>query len=195
MKGTRFGGALLAVCVACALAVSETARGSEDAAREAVSLFRAGRIDEARALLEARIEAAPDDVEARLAYVEMRTALGEREAVRREYDALALKDPSNPAVRLAQIVVLGRSQAKHDAFAEYLGENPDFARGWEEYGRSLLEGYQVQAAAEALARAIALEPGRARAHLYLGLAHRGKGRFDDEEAAIREAYRLDPGSE
>jgi tetratricopeptide (TPR) repeat protein len=193
MIRNRYGSVFLAAWIACALA-APGALGAEDPVREAAALHRAGRVEEARALLEARIAEVPDDIEAHLAYVHLRGAAGEREAVRQEYERLVLKDPSNPAVRLARVVLLGRSQLKSKGFDDLLAENPGFARAWEEYGRSLLEGFQFLAAEEALRRAVELDPERAMARLYLGLVHRARARAGEEEAEMREAHRLDPGS-
>ncbi|RPJ40767.1 MAG: tetratricopeptide repeat protein, partial [Candidatus Latescibacterota bacterium] len=162
-----------------------------DVVQGALALHRAGKTVEARTLLEERIAEMPDDTGAHLAYIDLRIGLGERERVRKEYEELGLKDPSNPAVRLARVVLLGRSYSKQEAFRALLAEEPGFARAWEEYGRFLLESYRIGEAEEAIGRAIALSPERPEGHLYLGLVRRARG-APDEEASLRRAFELDP---
>jgi tetratricopeptide (TPR) repeat protein len=188
-------GILVALWSLWTLAASGESIPSDDIVRNSAKLFHAGRTAEARALLEGQIREMPDDVDAHLAYVELRIALGERERVRREYDDLALKDPSNPAVRLAHLVGLANSREKQAAFQKYLEENPDFARAWEEYGRTMLDAFQMEAARQALEKAVTLAPDRARARLLLGIVYRAMGEREKEEAELREAYELDRTSD
>lgn len=181
-----------AAALAALLGSASGTGASTDVVREALALHRAGRPAEARELLEAAIAATPDDIDAHLAYVDLRLGLGERERVRAEYEKLALKDPSNPAIRLSRIALLSRSYEKETAYRLFLEQEPSSARGWEEFGRYLLESHRIGAAGEALSRAIGLAPGRAQAHLYLGLVHRALAKGEEEETAIRRALEIDP---
>jgi tetratricopeptide (TPR) repeat protein len=181
----------MAVLAACGSAGS-SALASEDAPRAAARLYREGKAAEARALLESRIAEAPDDIDAHLAYVDLRVALGEKERARGEYREKALRDPSNAAVRLAHALLFGDTRIKVGMIQKLLADRPDLARGWEEYGRYLLRTYGVGEARDAFLRAVELEPDRAESRLFLGLAYRAEARRAEEEAEIRKAYALDP---
>ncbi len=195
MKANRWvcrvlGGAVVALL----LFQPGPASASESVVGEAIRLYREGESVAARELLAKRIADEPDDIDAHLAYVQLRVLLGEREKLRAEYRAAAEADPDNPVLELARIVLLTRSLDQFKAFDRFLEANPGFPRGWEEYGRILLEGYRYKGAVRALEHAVEIDPNRSLSHLYLGLAHRSLGEQEAEERELRLASDLDPES-
>lgn len=164
----------------------------EETGRRAAVLYRGGNVAEARALVEKWIADEPGNLDAHLAYVQLRALLGERDKVRSEYATRAAMSPGDRVVRIVQISLLTNAQQKFDAFAKFLEANPDMARGWEEYGRVLLEAYRHREAVTPLEKAVALAPDRSKAHLYLGLAFRARQNPEKEEAELRMAHELDP---
>jgi len=168
--------------------------GEEAVEIEASRLYHEGRADAARALLEGHLSENPGDVDAHIAYCELRCLMGEKEMVRSEYRKLHEKDPANRAVELSSIKLLRRSGEKNSRFQDFLERNPDYARGWEEYGKGALDGLDEGDAIEALERAASLDPQRAQTYLYLGIAHRLAEEPAEELAALRNAARLDPES-
>ncbi|MFH1278382.1 MAG: tetratricopeptide repeat protein [Candidatus Eisenbacteria bacterium] len=168
------------------------AHASEETGRRAAALYRDGNVAEARALLERWISDEPESVDAHIAFTQFRALLGERERVRAEYEEKAAANPGNRAVRIAEITLLTRSLLQYKAFDEFLERNEDFARGWEEYGRVLLEAYRPRDAVGVLEKAVSLDPNRAKAHLYLGLAYRARRDVEKEMAELRRAHELDP---
>ena len=195
MKANRWVCRLLGGAVLLLLFQPGSAPASESVVDEAIRLYRDGEITAARELLAKQIANEPDDVGAHLAYVQLRVLLGEREMLRREYKAAVAADPDNPVLELARIALLTRSLDQFKEFDRFLEANPGFPRGWEEYGRILLEGYRYKNAVRALERAVEIDPDRSLSHLYLGLAHRSLGEAEAEERELRRASELDPESE
>ncbi|MBN1826964.1 MAG: tetratricopeptide repeat protein [Candidatus Eisenbacteria bacterium] len=192
MKADRKATVPAIVGLLAILLFSSLAGAADDPVREAVDLFYMGERERALALLEQRIAEVPSDVDAHLAYCEMRIRSGEREKVRKEYNDWAEREPDNRAVRLVHMVLSRQSMVKYSIMEDFLRKNPDYARGYEELGKAYLEGTRVSQARAALAEAVRLDPNRALARLHLALAHRAAGEHEEEEKELRRAMELDP---
>lgn len=180
------------VCAWLSLALmtgAPDARG--DVLLEARQLVLAGDREGARTLLEEQLRETPDDPDVHLTYAFVRGALGERAEVRSEYVDLLRGDPDNPVYAVTMLSVSPPSPFVTSIFARLLEKHPEFAPGWEEWGRYHLVNWNPAEAVPPLERAIALEPGRTRSLLYLGLAHRTMGDFLPEFRYLSQAFQAD----
>ncbi|NNE08373.1 MAG: tetratricopeptide repeat protein [Gemmatimonadetes bacterium] len=181
--------------LACAWLSLAMMTGAPDAGAdvllEARQLVLAGDREGARALLEEQLRKTPDNPDVHLTYAFVRGALGERAEVRSEYVNLLRSDPDNPVYAVTMLSVSPPSQFVTRMFARLLEKNPEFAPGWEEWGRYHLVNWNPAEAVPPLERAIALAPGRTRSLLYLGLAHRTMGDFMPEFRYLSQAFQAD----
>ncbi len=179
-------------CAFLALAVlTAPSRARGDVLLEARQLVFAGDREAARTLLEEQLRKTPGDPDVHLTYAFVRGALGERAEVRSEYVNLLRGDPDNPIYAVTMLSVSPPSQFVTRTFARLLEKNPEFAPGWEEWGRFHLINWNPAEAIPQLERAIALAPGRTRSLLYLGLAHRTLGDFMPEIRYLSQAFQAD----
>ncbi len=185
INGMKYiGGPILTVIFALTTPLAASAGVTDDA----VKLFWKGEREAARDMLAAWLAGNPEDIDAHLLYCDSRIALGEAQKVRKDYSDLAKSDPESRAIRLAQIYLFAQSTLKQKAYEMFLDDNVDFARGWEEFGKYLLNGWKPRMAIPPLEKALALDPDRPRPHLYIGLAQRALGDLEQETAALRIAY-------
>lgn len=163
-----------------------------EAMDKAVDLYRQGQGQEARELLAEHLESNPDDLDARIGYCRIRRALGEGEALRKEVAAYVEANRDDPAARLVQLVTLPNSLDKRNSFQEFVEQHPENARGWEEFGRLLVDRWIPAMALDPLTQAAELAPDRAEPHFLLGLAYRALGRSEEEKGELAKARELDP---
>ncbi len=167
---------------------------ADDLVSRARALHIAGRLDEAAALLQARLDAVPADAEALHLLGLGADARGEpMRAVTLIGRALALGETARLRCNLAMALLhAGRPEDARAAAARALALRPDYPEAAINLGAALQSLGRVAEAADAFRRATALRPDGPEAWLNLGHALRLLRRHDEAEAAYRRAVALGP---
>jgi tetratricopeptide (TPR) repeat protein len=100
--------------------------------------------------------------------------------------------PPGERLRLDAIrsLVVGDVDAAVGAYRQLANRRPDEAGAWVDLGRAEEAAAQLSAAGASFARAIAIDPQNAAAHLHLGTVEGFQGRKQEASAAFAEAERL-----
>ena len=100
--------------------------------------------------------------------------------------------PPDERLRLDAIrsLVVGEVDAAVGAYRQLANRRPDDAGAWVDLGRAQEAAAQLSAAGASFARAIAIDPQNAAAHLHLGTVEGFQGRKQEAMAAFAEAERL-----
>lgn len=153
-----------------------------------------GQVEDALALMEARVEASPDDPEvfAELARTERARGNFER-AIHYFQRAIAMQD--RPVFHYELANLLSQMRRPGDAFAEMRvaaamePRNPKWQNG---LGQLLEEQGKLDEAMEFYRKALNLDPRNAESHRNLGVALKKRGRFDEAIQALQRALDLNP---
>lgn len=117
---------------------------------------------------------------------------GRASEARKHFERALQKVPTLPRYRFSLVEVLAAEQKRAEALA-VLAEAPgSMPLTWSSRGELLLLDQRFQEAADALERAIALEPGRSRHHRLHAQALTGLKRLEDAKKAFETAQALDP---
>lgn len=86
----------------------------------------------------------------------------------------------------------GRHEEAAKFYAQSVSFAPDYAEAWNNLGGEYRTLKQWDKAEQALRRALALDPGRANAHLNLALLFLERGKVSEARANLQEAVKKDP---
>lgn len=153
--------ACLLACLPGAVALAEPASG-ETVLKEARAAATSGRRDEALAMLDARLAAAPRDVDARLLYGLVLSWAGRYDEARRQLEQVLTQAPAYTDARVALANVewwSGQSERLEAVAADGLRLQPDDPR-WLVYRARALDGMgQPRQARLEIDRVLARDPG------------------------------------
>ncbi|HEX2624139.1 MAG TPA: sulfotransferase, partial [Sphingomicrobium sp.] len=153
--------------------------------------LRQGRRDEAMLMLSRAVAAAPDRHDLRGLLIDQRAQSGDLEGALAEARRMpdAVRRQPGPAKLEANLLGhLGRSDEELATYRALLEQHPDDAEAWLRFGHALKTAGDLDAAVDALRRAIALRPSMGEA--WWGLANFKAVRFDDADlSAMRKALR------
>jgi protein O-GlcNAc transferase len=167
---------------------------SQAALSQAISLWRAGRQQDARMLCEGL--AAERNPEALSLLAELCVAAGEVSEATRHLQDLSRLAPSDAAVhrRLGNALLAQGSAAEAAAsYRRAIALEPANARAHGNLGQALMQLGNANSAAVHYRRALELDPNYAIAHNNLGIVHFEQQRYDDALACYQRAVELNPG--
>lgn len=171
-------------------------RGNLDAERlEAIRLARAGRTDEAVALLRSVLEREPEAIAARHALATTLLRAGRTEEAREELITILRHEPHDlPALRRMAMLErrAGRPQEALTYLDTALESSPEDVALITERGLTLGQAARLGEAEESFRRAIALRPEFAPAHESLGRLLLAIGKYEESSEAFRKALEIDP---
>ena len=164
--------------------------------RQALSLFEAGRMAEAEALLRRIVVAEPRSVEALELLGAALSAQGRFVEALPWFDAAKELRPTSPSIRhnRAQALFgLGRAAEARDDLAQAVESNPGLHPAWNLLGGVLAALGDTAGAERAYRRALLLRPDHAETHYNLGLLFQESARPDEAIACYRKALQRKPG--
>ena len=172
------------------------ASGPAAAYASAVTLFQAGRMAEAEALLRSLVSTTPGFVEALQLLGATVSAQG-RPAEGLEWldRAHAIRPPNANLLhnRAQALFALGRFAEARADIEQAVALTPDSYSTWNLNANVLAATGERESAERAYRRAIALQPEHPDAHYNLGILFQGGGRLDEAIACYRKALALRPG--
>ncbi len=158
------------------------------------ALGRAGRTDDAIAMLKAVVDANPTNVDFRLRYADELNRAGRKEEARKELAAIPTPLPDTlQTLRLAEgFTNAGDDEAALKVLDPVAIDSKEAASVLYNAAAGLINAGKQDLAIPALERAAAGQPDLAFIHHQLGLAYLGKERYADAVRELKEAVRLEP---
>ena len=164
--------------------------------QQALQAYRAGRLDEAAALLAALADERPDDPRLLLAYATASLRRGDRDLGMDLLARVLALQPANALAHYQLGVALDEAQRTPEALDCYqnaIRAKPDFAEAHNNRGVALKALGRPEEALACFERAIGLRPGYGRAHFNLGNTLGRLKRLPEALQAYDQAIGLEPG--
>jgi tetratricopeptide (TPR) repeat protein len=163
--------------------------------REALTLFQAGRMEQAEAILRQLVAAEPQRVEALELLGATLSTQGRMAEALPWFDRARELRPTSPSVRhnrAQALFALGRLEDARDELQEAVVLKPDLHPAWNLLGGVLAALRDAAGAERAYRRALALRPDHAETHYNLGLHFQESARLDEAISCYRKALSLKP---
>lgn len=155
---------------------------------------RLGVMDDAEFLLESAVAFEPDNIAARLDYVEILRKRQKHEAALKEAEGLVARDPDSPVFRsryAVEALAVGDYDRALKSFDQVLAALPEDAGTHTAKGHALKTMGRTEDAIDSYRRAFAARPDYGEA--YYALANLKTYRFTDEEITAMQAQENKPG--
>jgi predicted O-linked N-acetylglucosamine transferase (SPINDLY family) len=163
--------------------------------QQALEQYRAGRLDEAIAMLADLSDEHPDDPSLLLVYATAALRRGDRERGIALLGTVVELQPDNAVAHYQLGVALDEARRTGEALSSYeraIGAKPDFAEAHNNRGVALKALGRPDEALASFERAIRLRPGYAKAHFGRGVTLKDMGRPEEALACFDRAIALRP---
>jgi predicted O-linked N-acetylglucosamine transferase (SPINDLY family) len=163
--------------------------------QQALEQYRAGRLDEAIAMLADLSDEHPDDPSLLLVYATAALRRGDRERGIALLGTVVELQPDNAVAHYQLGVALDEARRTGEALSSYeraIGAKPDFAEAHNNRGVALKALGRPDEALASFERAIRLRPGYANAHFGRGVTLKDMGRPEEALACFDRAIALRP---